>query len=102
MWFCSCVLDERFQLYCSINWCFMHQATIGLFGHVVKSVIHKVETTLRDKLYSKGKNADGQPVYIIGMPRLDGVWRRLCWRLTHTCSDIGGYQLTPKYAVQVM
>ena len=80
----------------------MHQATIGLFGHVVKSVIHKVETTLRDKLYIRGKTADGQPVYIIGMPRLDGVWRRLCRRLTHTCSDIGGYQLTPKYAAQVM
>ena len=63
------VLDERFQLYCSINWCFMHQATIGLFGHVVKSMIHKVEITLRDK-YSKGTSKDGQPKYVTGMPRL--------------------------------
>ena len=76
------VLGERFQLYCSINWCFMHQATIGLFGHVVKSIIHKVEITLRDKLYSKGTSEDGQPKYVIGMPRLEGIWKRAARRLS--------------------
>ena len=96
------ILDERFQLYCSINWCFMHQATIGLFGHVVKSIIHKVEITLRDKLYSKGTSEDGQPKYVIGMPRLEGIWKRAARRLTHVSSDISGYQLTPKYAAQVL
>ena len=79
----------------------MHQATIGLFGHVVKAVIYKVETTLRDDPYIKGKTAEGQPKYLIGMPTIDGVWARLCRRLTHVRSDISGYQLTPKYAAHV-
>jgi len=95
------VLGERFQLYSSINWCFMHQATIGLFGHLVKSVIYKVEMTLRHDSYSTGKTAEGQTKYIIGMPRLGSVWTRLCRRLTHVHSDVCGLQLTPKYAAHV-
>jgi hypothetical protein len=55
------VLDERFQLYCSINWCFMHQATIGLFGHVVKSIIYKNEITLRDNCTARGQAKTDNP-----------------------------------------
>ena len=79
----------------------MHQATIGLFGHLVKSVIYKVEMTLRHDSYSTGKTAEGQTKYIIGMPRLGSVWTRLCRRLTHVHSDVCGLQLTPKYAAHV-
>ena len=78
----------------------MHQATIGLFGHIVKSVIYKVETTLRDDAYVK-TTAEGQPKFLVGMPTLDGTWTRLSRRLTHVDSDICGYQLTPKYAAHV-
>ena len=76
----------------------MHQATIGLLGHVVKSVIHKVEITLRDDSYSKGTTEEGQPKYLIGMPRLDGIWTRMARRLTHVHSDACGLEITPNYA----
>jgi len=82
------VLDERFQLYCGINWCFMHQATIGLFGHLVKAVIYKVEITLRNDSYVQGKTREGDPKLFISMPAFDGVWTRLCRRLTHVCSEL--------------
>ena len=93
------VLDERFQLYCSINWCFMHQATIGLFGqHIVKSVIYKVDTTLRNDSYTKGKTKEGRPRYLISEAALDAVWTRFCERLQHFDSSSAGFQLTSKYA----
>ena len=95
------VLDERFQLYCGINWCFMHQATIGLFGHLVKAVIYKVEITLRNDSYVQGKTREGEPKHFISMSAFDGVWTRLCRRLTHVSSDVSGLQLTPKYAAHV-
>jgi hypothetical protein len=95
------VLDERFQLYCGINWCFMHQATIGLFGHLVKAVIYKVEITLRNDSYVQGKTREGDPKLFISMPAFDGVWTRLCRRLTHVRSDVSGLQLTPKHAAHI-
>ena len=46
------ICGEHFQVYCAIPWCFMHQATIGLFGHhIVKAAIHKISTTLRNDKY---------------------------------------------------
>ncbi len=62
------VLDERFQLYCEINWCFMHQATIGLFGHLVKAVKYNVEITLRNDSYVQGKTHEGGPVWMHVLP----------------------------------
>ena len=51
------VLGERFLIYSSIVWCFMHMATIGFFGrHFVSSVLYTVETTLRNDLYITGHN----------------------------------------------
>ena len=95
------VLNERFQLYCGINWCFMHQATIGLFGHLVKAVTYKVQNTLRDDSYVQGKTREVDPKLFISMPTFDSVWTRLCRRLTHVCSNVSGLQLTPKYAAHV-
>ena len=92
------VLGERFQLYCSINWCFMHQATIGLVGHhIVPSIIYKIRKLLRNDLYTKGLTAEGNPRYLISEAMLDEVFTRLCRRLQEYQSSYAGFQLTPKY-----
>lgn len=93
------VLDERFQLFISINSCFMHQATIGLGGqHLIKAAIHTIDVTLRNDAYVRGKTNDGRPKHLISRPMLEAVWTRLMRRLTHFSSDVAGFQLTPKYA----
>ena len=93
------VVDERFQLYCSINWCFMHQSTIGLFGeHVVKSTIYRIQTTLRNDSYTNGKTKDGGRKQLISEAALEAVWARLQRRLGCFQSSFAGFQLTSKYA----
>ena len=72
------VLGERFQIYSSILWCFMHMATIGFFGkHFVSSVLYTVETTLRNDLYITGCNKKGEKKYFISMSMLEDVWKRV-------------------------
>jgi hypothetical protein len=92
------VLDERFQLYTSINWCFMHAATIGLFGnHIVKAVVNKIKATLRNDLYTKGSFEDGRIKYFFSEAALDDVFTRLLTRLTQFESTSAGFQITAKY-----
>ena len=96
------VIDEPFQLYVSINSCFMHQATIGLGGqHIIKAFIHKIDTTLRDDAYTYGNTRDWRPKHIISRAAMEGVWNRMLQRLTHFCSDVSGFELTTKYAAHV-
>ena len=55
------ILGERFQLYLSCVWCFMHMAFIGSFGqHICNSIVHKIKTTLRnDELATVQRQTDG-------------------------------------------
>ena len=96
------VLDERFQLYTSINWCFMHQATIGLFGnHIVKAVVNKIKATLRNDSYTKGKFGDGRTKYFFSEAAQEEVFTRMLGRLTRFESPAAGFQITAKYAAHV-
>ena len=92
------ILGERFQLYASCVWCFMHMAVIGLFGkHICNSIVHKIRSTLRNEVLIKGRTKEGSPVYIIGEAALERVYDRLCERLQHFHSSHAGFQLTSKY-----
>ena len=80
----------------------MHCATLGLFGnHIVKSVIHKIETTLRNDSYITGYDREGRPKYVISKAALDAVHKRMCERLEHFNSSESGFQLTSKYTAHV-
>ena len=97
------ILGERFQLYCCIPWCFMHQATIGLWGnHTVRSVVHLLETTLRNDRYVKGQTRDGNPKYIISKTGVDAAILRICERLELFRSSVAGLQLTTKYSAHFL
>jgi len=92
------ILGERFQLYLNCVWCFMHMATIGLFAHhICNSIIHKINTTLRNEEFIKGFTNDGKPKYVISEAALEAVYNRLCTRLEHFHSSYAGFQLSPKY-----
>ena len=68
------ILGERFQLFASCVWCFMHMAVIGLFGqHVCNSVVHNKSTTLRNDLLIKGHANEGSPMYINSEAALERV-----------------------------
>lgn len=76
----------------------MHMATIGLFAqHICNSIIHKINSTLRNDKFVKGFTKDGKPKYVISEARLEAVYDRLCERLEHYHSSHAGFQLTPKY-----
>jgi hypothetical protein len=96
------IIDEPFQLYVSINACFMHQATIGLGGqHIIKALIYKIDTTLRNDAYTYGKTREGRPKHIISRATMEGVWTRMLQRLANFCSDVSGFELTTKYCAHV-
>ena len=96
------IIDEPFQLYVSINACFMHQATIGLGGqHIIKALIYKIDTTLRNDAYTYGKTREGRPKHIISKATMEGVWTRMLQRLANFCSDVSGFELTTKYCAHV-
>ena len=85
------ILGEHFQLYLNCVWCFMHMATIGLFAqHICNSIIHKINSTLRNDMFVKGKTKDGKPKYVISEARLEAVYDRLCERLEHYHSSHAG------------
>ena len=96
------ILGERFQLYLSCVWCFMHMAVIGLFGqHICNSIVHKIKTTLRnDELATMQRQTDGSSKlrYVISEAALEAVYDRLCERLQHFQSSHAGFQISSKYA----
>ena len=90
------ILGERFQLYLNFVWCFMHMATIGLFAqHICNTIVHKINTTLRNDEIVKGSSSDGKPKYVISEANLEAVYNCLCQRLQHFYSSDAGFQLTP-------
>ena len=96
------ILGERFQLFCSIPWCFMHQATIGLWGnHAVRSVVHKLESTVRNDRYAYGKTKEGKPKFIISNNMTEDIFKGLCERLEWFRSSHAGFQLTTKYTAHL-
>ena len=85
-------------MYLNCVWCFMHMTTIGLFAqHICNSIIHKINTTLRNDAFVKGSTKDGKPKYVISKASLEAVYNRLCERLQHYHSSHAGFKLTPKY-----
>jgi hypothetical protein len=86
------ILGERFQLYSSIVWCLMHQASIGLFGkHIVRAIIYLLETTLRNDMYVRDGN------YIISKATIEAIFKRLSARLLEFHSTSAGFELSTKY-----
>ena len=75
------ILGERFQLYLSCVWCFMHMAVIGLCGkHICNSIVHKINTILRNHhLATMQRQADGttKTKYVISEAALEAVYNRL-------------------------
>ena len=68
------VFGERFQLYSSIVWSFMHMATIGFFGkYFVSSVLYAIETTLRNDNYITGHKKNGDKNYLISTSMIEDV-----------------------------
>ena len=71
-------------------------ATQSSTNHICNSIVHKINTTLRNDEFVKGSRRDGKPKYVISEANLGSTL--LVERIQHYQSIHAGFPLTLKYS----